>query len=177
MTRCEYEIFERYADEIVKDYFLRKVENSGDPESFNVIELGAGDGRKTKLLLDAMSKCSVKCKYMPIDISKQAIADLFDNVWTHFESYSKMTWSDILADYETGLNLVEKHISTRNIVLFVGSSIGNFDHQSSVQFLRDIKARLNRDDMLLIGFDLVKSHVNEAIDDEGRREEVDATYS
>jgi uncharacterized SAM-dependent methyltransferase len=62
----------------------------------------------------------------------------------------------IHADYFKGMEWIKKHSEQRNVVLFLGSSIGNFDTLSTIEFLQHLHNTLNKGDFVLLGFDLCK---------------------
>jgi len=118
-----------------------------------VAELGSGSGRKVRGLLQAMG-AGGETTYCPIDISPQAItycrAELGRIPHVHFHG--------IVAEYLDGLRRARarRPKDTPLLVLFVGSTIGNFDREPALAFLREVRALLARGDRLLLGTDLVK---------------------
>lgn len=128
----------------------------GGAEKFNVVELGAGDGRKTKVLLRAMLDEGVDFEYLPIDISRGAMADLFKALEGDFEC-CEVRMHGIVGDYMQALSHVRQTWpERRTLVLFLGSSIGNFTRDSAIDFLSEVRCNLKPRDMLLVGFDLKK---------------------
>ena len=111
----------------------------GAPE--RIIELGAGDGRKTRLLLDAVSGDPT---YIPIDIDA--------NVLGLQSAFPNTRVSPIRADYREITSLVDSGAATA--FLFLGSSIGNYDRDSAIALLRNVR-RVGG--VLLLGADLRKS--------------------
>ena len=113
-----------------------------------IAELGSGSGRKTRWILEAFGRPV----YHPIDVSPAAL-DLcrrqlsrFARVHTH------------AASYLDGLREVtDQRRNGRMLVLFLGSTIGNFDREEGRQFLQRVRAALQTGDLLLVGFDLIKS--------------------
>ncbi|MCI0531478.1 MAG: L-histidine N(alpha)-methyltransferase, partial [candidate division Zixibacteria bacterium] len=144
LTRSEREILETHRRELA-DFI-------GD-QPFNLIELGAGDGSKTRLLLDQF-KDRTDFMYIPIDISQTAVKKLLSRVE---KDYPNLNGHGLIAEYRDGLSWVESRWTRRNVVLFLGSSIGNFEAQESSEFLRNLRSSLNPEDYVLIGFDLIKS--------------------
>lgn len=142
-----------HRDQVV-NYLLSSPEGPED-EMLNVVELGAGDGRKTSLLLKAMNTAGVDFTYVPIDISCGAMTTLFQGISTDFENSMKM--HGVVGDYLEGLKWVRKRWPERRmLVLFLGSSIGNFATDYAVTFLRNVRGSLKKRDLLLAGFDLKK---------------------
>lgn len=144
LTDCELEIFQNHKQQIAGAF-----EN---PENeFELIELGAGDGLKTKVLLAHLLENKNKFKYIPIDISAKAIHNLQDDLETKLPL---LNVDGLIGDYFQlidGLN-----DSKQKVVLFLGSNIGNLDEKKSIHFLRQLNEVLNPKDQLLIGFDLKK---------------------
>lgn len=144
-TDCEREILENHGKSIAATC-------GKDP--VNVIDLGAGDGAKTKILLQALLDLGVNCNYVPIDISESAISGLVDALATEMPS---LQVSGLVCEYTDGLNwLASKGGGRRNLLLFLGSNIGNFDKARARAFLRRKWTSLNDGDFALIGFDLKK---------------------
>lgn len=157
LTRCEFEILEKDGPQIIANHFIDKSALPIRSAAFNLIELGAGDGRKTRVLLELLEDQDVDCEYIPIDISKQAITDLFRKLSSYFESPSSLECTGIIGDHVDGLDFVRSERTKRkNVVLFLGSSIGNFRKDLAKDFLTTIRSKLNRGDILMIGFDLRK---------------------
>lgn len=144
LTRCEMEILNCYQAEIAKQI---------GPEAFNLVELGPGEGIKTKILMDYFLQKRCEFTYMPVDISENYLRSLF----VEFIAYSpRLQLKPIHADYINGLSWLSKNSTRRSFVLFLGSSIGNFDHARTNQFLRALWNALQDGDYLLMGFDLRK---------------------
>ncbi|MFA6235959.1 MAG: L-histidine N(alpha)-methyltransferase [Bacteriovorax sp.] len=122
-----------------------------EPE-VDIVELGVGDGHKTKIIIDSFLEKNIKVNFFPIDISNEALRMLEKNI---LES-DKLKIHGLVADYIEGMNFARIHSGNRQIVLFLGSNIGNFTKTDSQIILRKIKTIMNPDDFLLIGFDLKK---------------------
>jgi L-histidine N-alpha-methyltransferase len=145
VTRAESEILTAHAAPIVASF----------GESFRLIELGSGSARKTRILLDAIAEPS-RVEYVPVDVDA-----------TMLEKSGRA----LLADYP-GLRVTAIHAdfarpslalaplpptTTRTVVLFLGSTIGNLDPIAAVAMLRDLRASLRTGDALFLGADLRKS--------------------
>lgn len=145
LTRSEYSIFEKNKEAILSSF------NSG-ADKFNLVEFGAGDGYKTKVLLRHFIKNSADFTYMPIDISGNVLRMLETSL---LEELPDLQVEGIQNDYFKALDKLHDS-PARNIVLFLGSNIGNFTGDQAVQFLKQLNESLKTDDLLFIGFDLKK---------------------
>lgn len=114
-----------------------------------VAELGSGSGAKTRLLLEALGGRPV---YTPIDVSESALEKCAREVG-HAARVEPFTGS-----YLDGMEEASARRSrrTRLLVLFLGSTIGNFGRREAEAFLGEVRARLRPGDALLLGVDLVK---------------------
>ena len=144
LTAAEDEILRLHSPAIFQAINYRK--------PFNIVELGAGDGAKTLHLLKAFSQQNVPFDFVPIDISQQAIDDLVDNV--HRE-LPQLSIKPVVGDY---FEVLDDLVSADrpNLVLFLGSNIGNFEVDAAKQMFKRLRERLNKGDHLLVGFDLRK---------------------
>ncbi len=145
LTDCELEIFQKQKSAICDDF-------NPDNRAFELIELGAGDGLKTSILLEELLHQMHNFRYIPIDISALAIEKL--------QSKLQNEMPDLNTDGRTGdyfKLFADLNGSKPKVILFLGSNIGNFTHEKSVTFLKQLHAVLNKDDKLLIGFDLKKN--------------------
>jgi dimethylhistidine N-methyltransferase len=115
-----------------------------------VAELGSGSGRKTRPLLEAVSARS----YFPIDISAAAL----DLCAAELRSIPGLLIEPVLDAYLAGLERVNQRRGPRErmLLLFLGSTIGNFDRTGAFHFLCDVRERLRPGDSLLLGVDLIK---------------------
>jgi L-histidine Nalpha-methyltransferase len=141
LTRTERGIFARYADEIL--------ECAG---AVTMIELGAGTAAKTGLLLRAAVRRQGAVDYVPIDVSETALAAAKEHIEADIPG---VRVTSRLADYTEGIAEipVDGH---RRLVLYIGSSIGNFEPGDAVRVLREVRRRLAPGDLLLLGADHVK---------------------
>ena len=130
LTRAETEILTRHAASMIRAL--------GSPD--RIIELGSGDARKTRLLLEAIPK---EATYVPIDVDP--------TVFALQPSLPNIRVEPICADYRDIPSLVAPSANTA--VLFLGSSIGNYDPASATALLRDVRRVSHR---LLLGADLNK---------------------
>jgi dimethylhistidine N-methyltransferase len=144
LTACEFDILKSQTET-----FSSVMEG----ESFNLVELGAGDGRKTSILLEHFLNKNLAFQYIPIDISEASMQILTDLLNKKFPG---LISNGIVAEYFDGLKWLNYMTSQRNMVLFLGSNLGNFDKAHSRAFLHNLWNALNEGDFAVIGFDLKK---------------------
>jgi L-histidine N-alpha-methyltransferase len=118
-----------------------------------IAELGSGSGRKTRPLLEALTSRR-PVSYYPIDISPAAL----ERCETELGTISGVKLTAIQGDYVQGLleAASRRPSGHRMLVLFLGSTIGNFEPENAATFLRDVRRALREGDGLLLGTDLVK---------------------
>lgn len=145
-AQCEFEIFQKYKQDVTDIL-------AGN--AFRVVEFGAGDGKKTQILLEHFIQSQLTFEYVPIDISEGAIRNLVAFLESKFPQ-SGMSVTGLAADYFDGLREIKEHRNVRNIVFFLGSTIGNMELPAAEQFVRTLRESLNEGDYVMIGFDLMK---------------------
>jgi len=143
-TRCEAEILTANAPEILK---------AAGNQPLDVVDLGAGDGRKTNIVLESAIGQGLDVRFVPIDISEAAMAGLVQATQKRFEG---LPVSGIVAEYFDGLSWLSQGSDRRHLVMFLGSNIGNFSKVQARVFLRQLWEALNPGDLVLVGFDLKK---------------------
>ena len=142
-TRTELEILQERATEMMI---------AAGP-SVTVVELGAGTATKTCTLLQALSRRQMRVQYFPVDISPAALAEARERV----EAECPYTQTrPVVADMSQGFSFL-RDIPGRKMVMYLGSSIGNFDPEDAVHMLRQVYRELSIGDSLLLGTDLVKN--------------------
>jgi len=144
LTNSEYEILETQSEEIYHTIDSTK--------KYEIVEFGAGDGSKTKLLLKEFLKHQPDLIYSPIDISKSALDGLESNFKKDLPNLNINLHNN---DYFSALESLSKKNTTK-IVLFLGSNIGNFKDEQEFEFLKAISQNLTKNDYIYIGFDLRK---------------------
>jgi dimethylhistidine N-methyltransferase len=144
LTQCEVEILNLNKTQIA---------NLFNSEPFNLVELGPGEGIKTQILIEEFLQKSLQFTYLPIDISKKYLKTLVDEFSAKLQ-YLKLL--PLYSDYFHGLEWLRKHSKRTNLVLFLGSSIGNFTPMEVKDFLEHLCHSLNKNDYVLLGFDLHK---------------------
>ena len=169
LTRTEASILSKYAP------FISNLLGN----NIHIIELGSGSSSKTAILLSRFSSQKKRIYYFPIDISSTILAESAQRLKSQFP---KANIVGIASDYNMGIEraaaeckVAEKvkkknnndDISYTKLVLFLGSSIGNFELIEARSLLRSVRQRLNASDFLLVGFDLQKdeSVLNAAYND------------
>ena len=144
-TRTEESILTEYAADIA--------ERTG---AVDIVELGSGSARKTRLLLTAYSDAGhdAPLQYVPIDVSEDALResahDLLDN-------YSNLQIAGFSGTYEQGLMALPTRMAPRRMVIFLGSSLGNFHREGRAGLFAQLSAALSPGDFLLLGVDRHKS--------------------
>ena len=146
LTGCENEIFQTQSDEIFRAFAI-------GGSAFDLIELGAGDGSKTAVLIGHFLKQDADISYSPIDISQEALDALTDKFTREFPS---LPMNALNGDYFKILESLKREVDRRKVLLFLGSNIGNFSRERSVAFFRSLRAVMNSEDQLFVGFDLQK---------------------
>jgi dimethylhistidine N-methyltransferase len=143
LTRADARLLQKHAREIV-DLL---------PSPLQVAELGSGTGKKTRWILEALSQRQ-KTYYYPIEISASALAAC-EKEMGQLELVSVVGYE---RPYLEGLRAVadRREESDHLLVLFLGSTIGNFDRDMGRKFLRDVREILLPEDALLLGTDLEK---------------------
>jgi len=143
LTRAGQRLLQRYAEDIVERM----------PGPTIVAELGSGSGKKTRWILEALSRRQFT-RYYPIDISSAALA----RSRSELAEIPFMSLVGFEHDYLDGLLEVaaRRRDDDRLLVLFLGSTIGNFDRPAGESFLRDMRGHLREGDSLLLATDLEK---------------------
>src|SRR6202167_5505434 len=155
LTRADERLLRRHGRDIV--------ERLATPIA--VAELGSGSGKKPRQILEALCRRQ-RTAYYPIEISPSALA-MCQRELSDIESISILGFE---REYLDGLLEVAAHRRSGQhlLVLFLGSTIGNFDRPAGIQFLVEVRRILQPGDSLLLGTDLEKSRAQllAAYDDE-----------
>ncbi len=131
--------------------------------TFRLVELGSGSSVKTRLILDVFDKIYDRFEYFPIDISEI----LTESSETLLNDYENLSITGVIDTYEGGLEFIENFDTKKNLIVFLGSSFGNFSPAEGKVFLEKINSIMKHGDLFLIGLDLVKnpSILEKAYDD------------
>ena len=118
-----------------------------------LVELGAGTASKTCILIEELLQRQSRALFYPIDVSPSALDEAVRQLGRQFPS---LRVNPIVADYTGGVPALSR-ISGRKLVLYIGSSIGNFEPPDAMRILRRIRQTLRPGDALLLGADFAKS--------------------
>ena len=143
LTRTEREILAQYGGAIL--------EAAGDSAA-TILELGAGTAAKTDLLLAEAIRRHSAVTYFPMDIAPSALDQARERI---ARELPQVTVQPILSDYTRKLGTLPGS-GSRRLVLYIGSSIGNFEPQPAAGLLRRLHGQLAPGDWLLLGVDYVK---------------------
>jgi L-histidine N-alpha-methyltransferase len=140
LTRVETEILEQHADALIARF-----------RPHELMEIGAGFARKTRILLSAMHRAGLGDAYVPIDVSDAALehagAALTD-------TYDWLTVRAYVGDFGSDLHRVPR--GGNRIIAFLGSTLGNLSPPDRPAFLAEVAASVADGDALLLGVDLIK---------------------
>lgn len=144
LTETEAGLLDRYGDEILASL----------AGPIGMIELGSGSGRKTRTLIEAALRRQERLHYKPIDISSAALT-----AWASAltAAYDDLSVTAFAGDYRKVLRSGLLDSPGRVLVLFLGSSIGNYEPKEARALLRAVSEGCKSGDALLLGVDLKKS--------------------
>ncbi len=145
-TRAELMIFTEQKDAICEAF-------TDGSDAIDLIELGAGDGTKTAVLIEHLLSNNVDFTYQPIDISQEAN----DALSARFrEEFPALRLDPHTGDYFKVLGSLKSNNGRRKVILFLGSNIGNFLRDNAVAFFCQLRSVMNKNDRLFVGFDMQK---------------------
>lgn len=147
LTDSEFEILSLQTKQIVDALHFN--------QPFNIIELGSGDGFKTYKFLEYLLNKDIKFHYVPIDISQETISILSIKLK---ERLPNLSIQPKVGDYFEVLRS-NKLCHTPSLLLFLGSNIGNYSQNKTLDLLRLFQKNMNKGDKLLIGVDLKKNPI------------------
>ncbi|TXE15946.1 L-histidine N(alpha)-methyltransferase [Psychroserpens burtonensis] len=146
LTRAEYEIFDTKSEDIIEKLKLNTL------DTIDIIELGAGDGKKTKAFLKVLLAENYKFRYVPIDISQHALNALGASLKTEFSDLEieikQGEYFGVLEDIKTN--------KAQKVIMFLGSNLGNLDDEAAQDFLVKLSNALRVGDKIILGLDLMK---------------------
>lgn len=142
LTSTECAIFHQHAREML----------SAAGDDLTVVELGAGSAAKSIVLLRELQRRQSTVRFVPIDVSESALEEAVLRVG---DSLPDVLVTPAVMDYTEGLDGIG-HAEGRKLVLYIGSSIGNFEPFQAGALLRKLRASLNSGDAVLLGTDMRK---------------------
>ncbi len=140
LTRAELGILQEYAHDIAR---------VTRPEA--IVELGAGSSKKTRVLIEAARQAGTLSHFVPFDVSRE-IVEISAQALT--EEFPGLSIRPVIGSFSTDLDLIPR--LDRQLVVFLGSTIGNFEDQEHRAFLSAVDSLLAPGDSFLLGIDLVK---------------------
>ncbi len=147
LTRAETEIFVAHAGEIA----------GALGGTVRMIELGSGESRKTRLLIEALLDRQGRLDYLPIDISGPAIEQSGEKLLLSYPELRIEAWvGEFLPTLRAVAREAPAPACTRTLALFLGSTLGNFEPEERVALLGAVRDLLRPGDGLLLGVDLRK---------------------
>lgn len=153
LTRAEYEIFQTQKSDIINSFDQLK-------DGFDLIELGAGDGKKTKVLLQELLDQNYDFVYKPVDISKNAIDGLVKNLELQMP---QVKVNAEIGEYFEVLDRLKQLSDRKKVIMILGSNIGNLLHPKAITFLKKLYAAMHPKDLVFMGFDQ-KKHPQKVLD-------------
>lgn len=145
LTRTEREIFSSSCEEIIAQ--------ASNGHSLRIAELGAGSAEKTRILLAEAARKQGRVVYEPVDVSASALECARTSIEKEIPA---VTVQPHVADYTREFAFAPAPETERRLVLYIGSSIGNFGPEARAALLTRLRAALRPGDSLLLGVDLVK---------------------
>lgn len=152
LTSCEYEILQLNTEAIARAF--------SSENGFDLIELGAGDGKKTKVLLKELVSKKFKFDYLPVDISQHALDELEISLSNEIPEVNVRVQQ---GTYFKTLEKLSEYNTRKKVILVLGSNIGNLLHENAIGFLANIAGAMSEEDLLFIGFDQ-KKHPQRILD-------------
>jgi dimethylhistidine N-methyltransferase len=147
LTRAELEIFTKQSQNMIDALAVNQ------STYFELIELGAGDGLKTKQLLKALNEQNYNFSFTPIDISQNSLNIIEKNIKKDIKNISI---NKKQGDYFKVLSSLKDNHNPK-VLLFLGSNIGNMTDEVATDFIYKLGSNLSPNDKLILGVDLIKS--------------------
>lgn len=118
----------------------------------HIVELGSGVARKTRRLLDACEEHECYSTYWPFDVCESIVRGSAENL---IDKYEWLNVNGLVGDYHAGFDHFPE-LDGCTLYVFLGGTIGNFEHDKAVKFLAELRDAMAEDDILLIGADRLK---------------------
>ncbi len=144
LTDAEYEIMDTHQSTILDTIGY---------DTFDLVELGAGDGYKTKVLLRYLVEKGTDVRYCPVDISRNVLLELENSLKNDLP---ELAFHCMHGDYFDVLEELTYRSETPKVILFMGANIGNMARKEAQSFLARIRETMSPRDYLIVGFDLKK---------------------
>ncbi|MDT8067757.1 MAG: L-histidine N(alpha)-methyltransferase [Terriglobia bacterium] len=151
LTATEHSILTSYARDILQTS-ANGHPAPAPPEKLIVLELGAGSAAKTLVLLRELQTMQEQVRFVPIDVSHSALEDAVQRI---NEALPAVEVCPEVLDYTESLAGLEQ-VDGRKLVLYIGSSIGNFEPFYAGSLLRNVALSLKKGDAVLLGTDMCK---------------------
>ena len=142
LTRMERALLHRHASEIAAGREALR--------PLSVVELGAGSAQKTALLLRALQTEGRGISYLPMDISATALREAEKQLGREFP---QLRLRPVLTDFTRERPTLPIDAEDQRMLLWLGSSAGNFEMEDAVRILRDASTEMRKGDFLLLGLD------------------------
>jgi dimethylhistidine N-methyltransferase len=144
LTRAEREILQTHAEELVAR--LRS--------DMRLVELGSGSSSKTRHLLSALVRRQSSLHYVPIDICSIILQETSLALQRDFPA---LQITALAMEYHYGLRHLQRMAKQPQLVLWLGSNVGNFHRDEAAEFLAEVRRLMTQEDRLLMGVDLRKN--------------------
>jgi dimethylhistidine N-methyltransferase len=153
VTDVERKILRNHSEDILEAVGSRVV----------LTEPGAGDCAKTRIILEAALSHQSNLTFEPIDISRAQLEKTSKQL---LKEYEELNITAVSGPYEEGIQSLGR-VEEPRLILFLGSSLGNLDHEGAVELLTEFSSFMESKDRLLIGIDLLKDRdvLEDAYDD------------
>lgn len=146
LTNCEFEVLSNHTKVIAEAF-------KGE-DGFDLIELGAGDGKKTKVLLRYLSEHKYNFNFLPIDISQNVLDQLKLSLKKELPEVNVKPQQGTYFEVLERLSEFDKR---KKVIMVLGSNIGNLLHPQAILFLKNIRKSMHEGDLLFMGFDQKKN--------------------
>ena len=138
-------------EEIVNEFALPIINHL--PGKIALIELGSGNSKKTRTLIEALLQKQTALQYVTIDVSREILHKTSQSL---VNDYPKLTVLGIATTYEEGIPILKEKVEGPKLILWLGSSLGQMYREDVITFLRSIRSIMNDRDRILIGIDMKK---------------------
>jgi dimethylhistidine N-methyltransferase len=118
-----------------------------------LVELGSGSSTKTRLLLSAYDNLGKPWQYVPIDVSSEILKN---SVLQLHKEYANLSILGLVGTYEQALLQLPPSSLPQRMIIFLGSTLGNFTYQQSDRLFDEARDILQVGDYFLLGIDLQK---------------------